>query len=452
MNYIVNNFENTQTPIDCNILKQNKAINDSCLTPLNLTCDKNGITISNNNKPKARLLAKLLKRKKRKSKTTSQLAYRNNNNSNKSDISSENSATTIIDDGDEDDNMNLNEEFPQITDEELQALRLNINQRERRRMHDLNLAMDGLRSVLPYAQNPSVRKLSKIATLLLAKNYILQLTKSLAEVQEKLADLLSSSSRDPHHSTDQLVEYNKNTSMDRMIPRSMSTSTGRPSSEILSSYSSYPSVCQSTCTPSNLTMLQAISSPILRSNILPSNDQTVLLNLNKKNCMNGDKNMNIDRHHNYISTSSSVFPLLQCTKKNITPHLTEEFSVTSIPTTTNTAIIIDNSPVVSSSPPPPPPPTSSSTTTPSPNSLFSTINLSSPCLNEKNCLNQILNPLILNNEFGGITNLSCYYYYYQQQQQQQQNQHNPHFITQPVTNQMFNHNFMPTLQSYVNIL
>lgn len=45
--------------------------------------------------------------------------------------------------------------------------------RERRRMHDLNDALDELRSVIPYAHSPSVRKLSKIATLLLAKNYIL---------------------------------------------------------------------------------------------------------------------------------------------------------------------------------------------------------------------------------------------------------------------------------------
>ena len=54
-----------------------------------------------------------------------------------------------------------------------QAQRLSINARERRRMHDLNDAMDDLRSVIPYAHSPSVRKLSKIATLLLAKNYIL---------------------------------------------------------------------------------------------------------------------------------------------------------------------------------------------------------------------------------------------------------------------------------------
>lgn len=50
--------------------------------------------------------------------------------------------------------------------------RLSINARERRRMHDLNEALDDLRSAIPYAHGPTVRKLSKIATLLLAKNYI----------------------------------------------------------------------------------------------------------------------------------------------------------------------------------------------------------------------------------------------------------------------------------------
>ena len=52
-------------------------------------------------------------------------------------------------------------------------LRLRINSRERKRMHDLNNALDELRTVLPYANGPTVRKLSKIATLLLAKNFIL---------------------------------------------------------------------------------------------------------------------------------------------------------------------------------------------------------------------------------------------------------------------------------------
>jgi Helix-loop-helix DNA-binding domain len=57
------------------------------------------------------------------------------------------------------------------------TVRLNINARERRRMHDLNDALDELRGVIPYAHSPSVRKLSKIATLLLAKNYILMQVK-----------------------------------------------------------------------------------------------------------------------------------------------------------------------------------------------------------------------------------------------------------------------------------
>ena len=61
-----------------------------------------------------------------------------------------------------------------------------MNSRERRRMHDLNSALDALREVMPYAHGPSVRKLSKIATLLLAKNYILMLNRSLAEMRQLL--------------------------------------------------------------------------------------------------------------------------------------------------------------------------------------------------------------------------------------------------------------------------
>lgn len=50
-------------------------------------------------------------------------------------------------------------------------------------MHDLNDALDELRSVIPYAHSPSVRKLSKIATLLLAKNYILMQANALEELR-----------------------------------------------------------------------------------------------------------------------------------------------------------------------------------------------------------------------------------------------------------------------------
>lgn len=57
-------------------------------------------------------------------------------------------------------------------------LRMTINYRERCRMHDLNAALDELRSVIPYAHGTTVRKLSKIATLLLAKNHIIMQVKS----------------------------------------------------------------------------------------------------------------------------------------------------------------------------------------------------------------------------------------------------------------------------------
>ncbi|CAL8362888.1 unnamed protein product [Boreogadus saida] len=83
----------------------------------------------------------------------------------------------------------------QVTEQDIQQLRLKINGRERKRMHDLNLAMDGLREVMPYAHGPSVRKLSKIATLLLARNYILMLNSSLDEMKRLVGEIYGG-----HHS------------------------------------------------------------------------------------------------------------------------------------------------------------------------------------------------------------------------------------------------------------
>lgn len=82
-----------------------------------------------------------------------------------------------------------------LDEKELQDLRLKVNSRERKRMHDLNAALDGLREVMPYAHGPSVRKLSKIATLLLAKNYILMLTSSLEEMKKLVSDVYRSENR-----------------------------------------------------------------------------------------------------------------------------------------------------------------------------------------------------------------------------------------------------------------
>ncbi|XP_075053939.1 oligodendrocyte transcription factor 1 [Mixophyes fleayi] len=75
-----------------------------------------------------------------------------------------------------------------------QQLRKKINSRERKRMQDLNLAMDALREVIiPYSvthcQSSPGRKLSKIATLLLARNYILLLGSSLQELRRIIGDM-----------------------------------------------------------------------------------------------------------------------------------------------------------------------------------------------------------------------------------------------------------------------
>lgn len=82
-----------------------------------------------------------------------------------------------------------------LSKDDLQDLRLKVNSRERKRMHDLNQAMDGLREVMPYAQGPSVRKLSKISTLLLARNYILMLSSSLEEMKKLVGDVYGASAQ-----------------------------------------------------------------------------------------------------------------------------------------------------------------------------------------------------------------------------------------------------------------
>nr|XP_057938277.1 oligodendrocyte transcription factor 1 [Doryrhamphus excisus] len=92
----------------------------------------------------------------------------------------------------------------ELCPEEQQELRRKINSRERKRMQDLNVAMDALREVMvPYAASPSSgscapphqpgapsgRRLSKISTLVLARNYILLLGSSLHEMRRLLGEL-----------------------------------------------------------------------------------------------------------------------------------------------------------------------------------------------------------------------------------------------------------------------
>nr|CAH0104456.1 unnamed protein product [Daphnia galeata] len=59
--------------------------------------------------------------------------------------------------------------------------RLESNERERLRMHGLNAAFEELRTVIPHIQVE--RKLSKIETLTLAKNYIMALTNVICDIR-----------------------------------------------------------------------------------------------------------------------------------------------------------------------------------------------------------------------------------------------------------------------------
>ncbi|GFO08564.1 oligodendrocyte transcription factor [Plakobranchus ocellatus] len=70
-----------------------------------------------------------------------------------------------------------------------EEVRLRINSRERQRMHDLNSALESLRQVMPYSSGPSVKKLSKMSTLLLARNYIVMLSRSLDEMKRLVQEL-----------------------------------------------------------------------------------------------------------------------------------------------------------------------------------------------------------------------------------------------------------------------
>ena len=67
--------------------------------------------------------------------------------------------------------------------------RLESNERERMRMHQLNDAFQGLREICPHVKNG--RKLSKIETLTLARNYILSLTEMIMHLESGKNDKIS---------------------------------------------------------------------------------------------------------------------------------------------------------------------------------------------------------------------------------------------------------------------
>ncbi|CAG2058679.1 unnamed protein product, partial [Timema podura] len=68
-----------------------------------------------------------------------------------------------------------------ISARERNLRRLESNERERMRMHSLNDAFEQLREVIPHVKME--RKLSKIETLTLAKNYIMALTNVICEMR-----------------------------------------------------------------------------------------------------------------------------------------------------------------------------------------------------------------------------------------------------------------------------
>jgi len=73
--------------------------------------------------------------------------------------------------------------------EACEEVRLRVNSRERQRMHDLNSALESLRKTLPYSQGPSVKKISKMATLIYARNYIVTLNRSLEEMRKLVTEV-----------------------------------------------------------------------------------------------------------------------------------------------------------------------------------------------------------------------------------------------------------------------
>uniref|UniRef100_A0A0A9YFT9 Protein dimmed n=1 Tax=Lygus hesperus TaxID=30085 RepID=A0A0A9YFT9_LYGHE len=70
---------------------------------------------------------------------------------------------------------------PSLNARERNQRRLESNERERMRMHSLNDAFQSLREVIPHVKKE--RRLSKIETLTLAKNYIMALTNVVCDMR-----------------------------------------------------------------------------------------------------------------------------------------------------------------------------------------------------------------------------------------------------------------------------
>lgn len=73
-------------------------------------------------------------------------------------------------------------------------VRMRINDRERQRMHELNDALEALRRVLPHSTGSAMKKLSKLSTLIYARDHILSLTRSIEDMKSVVQSL---SRKDP---------------------------------------------------------------------------------------------------------------------------------------------------------------------------------------------------------------------------------------------------------------
>ncbi|KAJ9592716.1 hypothetical protein L9F63_015633, partial [Diploptera punctata] len=74
---------------------------------------------------------------------------------------------------------------PVLSAKERNLRRLESNERERMRMHSLNDAFQSLREVIPHVKKE--RRLSKIETLTLAKNYVMALTNVICEMRGEVS-------------------------------------------------------------------------------------------------------------------------------------------------------------------------------------------------------------------------------------------------------------------------
>ncbi|XP_046462304.1 class A basic helix-loop-helix protein 15-like isoform X1 [Daphnia pulex] len=105
--------------------------------------------------------------------------------------------------------VELKRKKPRASARERNLRRLESNERERLRMHGLNAAFEELRTVIPHIQVE--RKLSKIETLTLAKNYIMALTNVICDIRgdEKpyrfVTTEMSGSDCDEEHISDEQV-------------------------------------------------------------------------------------------------------------------------------------------------------------------------------------------------------------------------------------------------------